>query len=317
VLSPCRAAEPTVVTAIICGLILMIAAPLKAQNSEISLPGIYMMNADGSNFRLAVKLKGKWNGTPSFSPDGKTLLFDASEKGDFPLGHIYVMPPDGSAADVQKLGIGNAPGWSPDGKRIAFYVHPGNPDEADPGIWMMNSDGTGRTWLTTGRCPRWGRDGTRLLFIGNLDGTGEGLYIMDLDKKEELEVVLERTHRLIAGAAWSPDGKRVAYIRGAGQGITELVIQPLEGNDRAERVRYKRPPALRGKSPIGWRPGWSPDGKYIVCWISNATGQEQLHRIEADTDREPELLAHQDAGRRNSDANWSPDSKQIVFMSDR
>jgi Tol biopolymer transport system component len=39
--------------------------------------------------------------------------------------------------------------------------------------------------------------------------------------------------------------------------------------------------------------------------------------IEVDTMREPELLAHQDKGHLNSDASWSPDGKQIVFMSDR
>ena len=42
-----------------------------------------------------------------------------------------------------------------------------------------------------------------------------------------------------------------------------------------------------------------------------------MHRIEVDTQREPEMLARQDEGRRNSDATWSADGKQIVFISDR
>jgi Tol biopolymer transport system component len=42
-----------------------------------------------------------------------------------------------------------------------------------------------------------------------------------------------------------------------------------------------------------------------------------MHRIEVDSKRDPELLAHQDEGRMNSDPNWSPDGSQIVFMSDQ
>jgi Tol biopolymer transport system component len=310
----------TITGAIVCGFIIVATAPLVAQDAGKPLPGIYTMNADGSNFRLAVKLKGKWNGTPSFSPDGKTLLFDASDGGRFQLGHVYVMPSGGAADDVKDLGVGSAPSWAPDGKRIVFYVHHGNPDGAEPGVWTMNADGSARSWMCTGHGPRWSPDGKRLVVVDDLEGTRDGLYLLDLPKKEELEVVLSRTYSMIAGFAWSPDGKRVVYIRDAGRG-SELVIQPLEGDDRAERVRLAKPPGdlrtIRGGRQIGWRPSWSPDGKHVLCWITNAEGQEQLHRIEVDTKREPELLAHQDEGRVNSDPNWSADGKQIVFMSDR
>jgi len=310
--------------AIVCGLV-MAGGTLKAQDDDDPLPGIYAMNVDGSNFRLLVKLEGKWNGTPGFSPDGKTLLFDASPASarvrNFEQGHVYVMPADGSAADAKDLGLGSAPRWSPDGGRIAFYVHDGNPEGAEGGVWIMNADGSKRTWVCAGHSPRWSPDGKRLVLVSDVEGTGDGLYLVDPQKKEELEVVLEKTCPFIAGVAWSPDGKRLAYIRGTGRGGAELVIQRLEGDDRAERVRLAKPPGDRrtmcGGQQIGWRPGWSPDGKYILCWIANAEGQEQLHRVEADTKREPELLAHQDEGLRNSDASWSSDGKQIVFMSDR
>jgi Tol biopolymer transport system component len=306
--------------AVVSSLILAGAAPLVAQDAAKPLPGIYIMNPDGANFRLAVKLPGKWNGTPSISPDGKTLLFDASEAGQFQLGHVYVMPTDGTAENVKELGVGSAPCWSADGRQIVFYVHQGNPDSAEPGIWVMNADGNGRRWMSTGRGPRWSPDGKRLLVLDNLEQTGDGLYVMDLQKRDELEVVLDHTYPMIAGASWAPDGKRLAYLRHSGR-KSELVIQPLEGKDRGERVRLAKG-ANDARDPrtnrsMGWRPTWSPDGKYLLLWIAGAAGPEQLHRIEADTTSEPELLAHQDVGRVNTDPHWSADGKWIVFASDR
>ena len=183
-----------------------------------------------------------------------------------------------------------------------------------------DADGTGRRWATSGRGPRWSPDGRRLLVVDNLEGNGDGLYILDLAERSELEVVLDRPQRLIAGASWSPDGRRLAYVRDTRQ-ASQLVIQPLDGDDRAERVRLSRSLAdcadTRSGRAIGWRPTWSPDGKYVLIWIAGAAGPEQLHRVEVDATNDPELLAHQDAGQVNTDPNWSPDGKQIVFASDR
>lgn len=158
-----------------------------------------------------------------------------------------------------------------------------------------------------GSAPRWSPDGKRLVLVNDPNGSGDGLYLYDVEKNES-EEVLNRTYDRIGGAAWSPDGKRLAFIGRGGFGA-ELVILPLVGDHREERVR------LTG--PIGWRPSWSADGKYIVCWITGLNGQKQLHRVEVDAKREPELLSHQDEGRLNSDATWSTDGKRIVFMSDR
>jgi Tol biopolymer transport system component len=171
----------------------------------------------------------------------------------------------------------------------------------------MNADGSGRLWMCFGSAPRWSPDGKRLVVFNNPNGLGDGLYLYDVEKNES-EEVLNRTYKRIGGAAFSPDGKRLAFIGRSGL-RGELVILPLVGEDREARVR------LAGQ--IGWRPSWSADGKYILCWIADAKGQKQLHRVEVDAKREPELLPHQDEGRLNSDATWSADGKRIVFMSDR
>ncbi len=274
---------------------------------EPQSPGIYAMGVDGANFRLLVKLDGMWNGSPSFSPDGKILFFDASPVGgNFEQAHMYSLHADGTG-EKKDLGLGNTPSVSPDGKHLTFFVYAGNPNGDDSGVWTMNADGKGRQWLFFGRGPQWSPDGKYLAYINNPNSDGYGPYLYDVEKTES-RGLLDRTYRRINGLAWSPDGKRLAFIGQAG-GAPELVILPISGDDRNGRVR------LTG--PIGWRPSWSADGKYVVCWINPTGSRTQLHRVEVDSDREPELLPNQDAGRLNSDASCSADGKQIVFMSDR
>ena len=101
---------------------------------------------------------------------------------------------------------------------------------------------------------------------------------------------------------------------------SELVIESLAANNRHERIRLFRPftdgQSARGGHGLGGRPIWSADGKYLLCWLASAEGQKQVYRVEIDSDREPELLPHQD-GRFNADPTWSRDGRQIVFLSDQ
>jgi Tol biopolymer transport system component len=268
-------------------------------------PAIYMMNSDGSNFRLFVEWEGKWLGPPSFSPDGKSLMFDAWPLGSFGQGRIYVTALDSLNPHPSDLGPGAMPAWSPDGKLIAFSIYTTDPNQIPFGIWVMNADGTQRRRISDGRSPHWSPDCKRLSLVKDPDGKGEGLYVYDLEN-DQCKQIVEGTHSDIGAADWC--GDRLTFIRRTSRDH-ELVIASLADGDGEMRVR------LAGQ--LGWRARWSSDGRYIICTLAGEDGRTKLFRVEADTSREPELLAHQDKGRRNADGSWSPDGKQIVFTSNR
>ena len=78
----------------------------------------------------------------------------------------------------------NAPAWSPDGRRIAFYSSRGNL----PGIFVMDVDGANLKRLTVGdhEYPTWSPDGTQIAIgmtgfppkIGVMKANGQGLKVI-------------------------------------------------------------------------------------------------------------------------------------------
>jgi hypothetical protein len=140
---------------------------------------------------------------PSWSPDGSKITFVSPRDGpDGLYDALYTMNADGSA--VAKLTEDslrmNVPAWSPDGTRIAFSL--------GSEVHVINTDGTGRSYLTDGSGPRWSPDGTRILFfkddhLWTIGPDGSGL--VQLPNSDGIDVV----H---SGADWSPDGRFIAAI---------------------------------------------------------------------------------------------------------
>jgi Tol biopolymer transport system component len=105
-----------------------------------SPPGIYVMDADGSDPTLLVKesldaLSGGVHKRCTWSPDGTKIAFSLS-----PSHEVFVINADGSAmTNLTSNSASDAlPDWSPDGKKIAFNSdRDGNFD-----IYTMDPDGS-------------------------------------------------------------------------------------------------------------------------------------------------------------------------------
>jgi Tol biopolymer transport system component len=135
--------------------------------SDIGGSDIYVVNVDGAELRQLTNDPAT-DQYPQWSPDGSTIVYDNVGEHEDPTdaqfsktAEIWSVPADGSAAPTQlthNREPDNAPSFSPDGSRIAYF-HGGE-------IWTMAPDGGDHRRLTPdgGFTPRWSPDGTTIAF---------------------------------------------------------------------------------------------------------------------------------------------------------
>ena len=109
---------------------------------------IYVMDADGGNEQRLTENR-KSDSSPSWSPDGKWIVFSADRKGDDVNYEIYVMDADGG--NLRRLTNNRvddvSPSWSSDGKRIVFSSNTDGKHE-NYEIYVMDNDGGNQQKLT-------------------------------------------------------------------------------------------------------------------------------------------------------------------------
>jgi TolB protein len=111
------------------------------------------MNADGTN-RFRLTNDGSEKKSPSFSPDGKKILYDNPDG-------FYTINADGTnPVRVYNSYYANNPSFSPDGTKIVF--------SEDRQIYTINADGSSLRQITNlngvALTPSWSPDGTKITF---------------------------------------------------------------------------------------------------------------------------------------------------------
>ena len=269
---------------------------------------VYVMNADGSALRKLAQAPGqRWHATPSWSSDGRFVVFHAHPMdASTPDSHIFVVNDDG--ADLKDLGPGGLATWSPDNKQLLFAVAEQNKENAQAGVWVMNADGKGRQWLFAGTAPIFAPDGSRILFVSSHEGN-QFIYTWDVLEGTPKKILQEPYQKRPGIARWSPDGKRVAFIDERG-GKVELYVIDSAGSEKGQTMRHR--------GLIGGPVAWGPENR-LLLWSKDKDMNEpqKLHTLPPEGDEPPTVLANQDAGALNFDPAWSPDGRRIVFVSDR
>jgi Tol biopolymer transport system component len=195
--------------------------------------------------------------------DGKTLVpvaHDAEGKGCFTGGR--------SAGGICR----NAPGWSPDGRRIAFTCESLPHGER---TCVVNADGSGLRELTqtpdageSDEWPQWSPDGTRLA-VQRVIGERRAVFVLDADGTHPRRL----TPWALRGGEpdWSPRGDRIVFtsnengpesvsanlytVRPDGTGLTQLT------HARGGTVNYLSA-------------SFSPDGAWLTFARTPGTGRE-------------------------------------------
>jgi Tol biopolymer transport system component len=177
------------------------------------------------------------------------------------------------------------PSWSPDGTWIAYTLSPvdttgafaGAPEpNAAPGALRPPSAGGGTD-----------------VWVVHADGSA--------------------AHQLTTGdgdnlaAAWSPDGKSIAYLSALGGGNTDLYVADVTDGAIGTAKAIAADPAN------DWGISWSPKGD-LLAFTSNRTGNEEIWTVRPDGSG---LIRITDSLAGDWVPAWSPDGSRIAFVSDR
>lgn len=157
---------------------------------------------------------------PKWSPDGKSIVYDA-----FPFGQttfsisIWVMDADGSKPrQLTSDALDVEPAFSPDGTRIAFGRITGDSPEGQlEAIYVINSDGTGLREVVAARAglehADWSPDGRSITFNiapVNAAAADSGSVLSVQPDGSRLRVIQPRTAVLkFFKAVWSPDRREM------------------------------------------------------------------------------------------------------------
>jgi TolB protein len=103
--------------------------------------------------------------------------------------------------------------------------------------------------------------------------------------------------------AWSPDGKRIAYVSFE-EGQSAVYIQGVYTGTRNKVTSFKG---------INGAPAWSPDGRKLAMTLSK-DGNPDIFVYDLTTRKVKAITRHYAI---DTEPAWSPDGRSIVFTSDR
>ena len=193
--------------------------------------------------------------------------------------------------------------WSPDGKRIAFYVyHDGGKTWS---IHIINRDGTNKKRLTYVKnkwdsAPSWSPDGKKIAFAREYkDSKGvfqAEIWMMNADGSNQTQI------KALKGTApcFTRDG-RIVYNSEYTDKKSEISIAHADGTNIVH---------LTDNEAEEWNPEVSPDAKHIT-FMSKRDGNYEIYTMNIDGSNQKRLTNN---AVEDWHPSWSPDGSKVIFV---
>jgi TolB protein len=128
------------------------------------------------------------------------------------------------------------------------------------------------------------------------------LFVADADGANPR--MINESSQPLMSPAWSPDGRRLAYVSFEGN-RSAIYVQELSTGQRTE---------VSARPGINGAPAFSPDGRWLALTLSGQDGNLDIHVLNPATGQLRRLTRNPAI---DTEAAWSADGKSIYFTSDR
>jgi TolB protein len=225
-------------------------------------------------------------------------------------GHkeIWSMDYDGANQhQVTHLGsVALSPRISPDGSRIAFSAIGKSGWDIMMFSLDLNRQVTFQHFSGTNLSPAWSSDGLKLAFSSSRTGDPE-IYVTNASGGELKRIT--DVHGPDVSPVWNPKtNAQIAWVSGR-TGLPQIYTMEADGTN------------VQRMTDQGYAvsPSWSPNGQFLAfAWIRKygpgEPGASDIYLMDVAT-KQWVQLTHD--GGRNDFPSWSPDSRHIVFQSNR
>jgi Tol biopolymer transport system component len=243
---------------------------------------------------------------PNWSRDGTYFIFNSK-------GRLFRLPVEGGEPQMIETGFAircnNDHGISPDGTQLAISDQSHGEKSLVYTVPITGGDPHLITPIGPSYWHGWSPDGKTLAFCGQRDGEFD-VYTVPADGGAETR--LTTAPGLDDGPDYSPDGKYI-YFNSVRTGIMQIWRMNPDGSGQEQ---------ITSDDYNNWFAHPSPDGKWIVflSYSKDVTGHPANHdvvlRLKPTNGEKIEVLAKLFGGQGTMNVpSWSPDSKQVAFVS--
>jgi len=250
-----------------------------------------------------ISAEGLENGTASFSPDGKYIVYDLTEKGNRDIFAYSIATGEKTRLTDSPAKDGEAK-WSRDGKYVLFNSY----RRGSWDLWavpIQNAKTSGEPFLVQSDFGNKSKTITRSgklaysVFIEMADVYTLDVNPMTGESTGDPKLITTSHYGSHGVPAWSPDGKKMAYLRRAEPNYI-LCIRTLE-NGLEEYYT--------GMQGIGWF-SWSPDGKSMALSGQTRSYKRGVFLYSIETGQLSTIIENE----RPDLKGWSLNGKELFFV---